>query len=65
MSKETCIPSKETYTYLLFTFYAGVARSRSGSSSFTVSALNKPFTSSSSSSYTQTGTRMEALYTSK
>ena len=35
---------------VVFTFYAGVARSRSGSSSFTALALNKPSSSSSSSS---------------
>ena len=35
---------------LLHTFYAGVARSRSGSSSFTALALNKPSSSSFSSS---------------
>ena len=35
---------------VVFTFYAGEARSRPGSSSFTALALNKPSSSSSSSS---------------
>ena len=35
---------------MVFTFYAGVARTRLGSSSFTALALNEPFSSSSFSS---------------
>ena len=50
---------------VVHTFYAGVARSRSGSSSFTASALNKPSSSSSSDLTHGTGIESEELGTKR
>jgi len=46
---------------VVHTFYGGVARSRSGSSSFTASALNKPSSSYSSSSSSSSSSRPSSL----